>query len=475
MKPDKLPLTLTLENLPPEWQEDLLPSIRQLFQASHTKIVILDDDPTGNQTVFNIPVLTEWSVEALRLELENELPAFFILTNSRSFVAAEAEQIGAEIGRNLAEASQLSGRMLAIVSRGDSTLRGHFPGEVNSLAGGLGTDFDAWLLMPALIDAGRYTLGDTHYVVEGEWLVPAGSTVYAQDGTFGYEFSNLKSWVEEKSKGQISAESVVSISIDDIRLGGPQKIFQILIAVPHGSVVIANAASRRDFEVVVMGLLQAEAFGRRYIYRTTATFVPIRFGLAPYPLLEPQDMIMPVAGGGLLLIGSYVPKTSQQLNVLFEREAITRLEVNANNLLDKNKRPGEIRSIADRADRALERSQDTVIYTSRDLILTDDPERNLEIGHLISSGLIEILRLIQIRPRYLLAKGGITSHDVATKGMGVKRAMVLGQICQGISVWQLGPETRYKDLAYIVFPGNVGTAETLADVVQKLRNPYATC
>jgi hypothetical protein len=91
MKPSKLPLKHTLENLPPEWQEDLLPSIRQHFQASHAKLVILDDDPTGNQTVYNIPVLTGWSVEALRSELENDLPAFFILTNSRR---PQAESIG---------------------------------------------------------------------------------------------------------------------------------------------------------------------------------------------------------------------------------------------------------------------------------------------------------------------------------------------------------------------------------------------
>jgi uncharacterized protein YgbK (DUF1537 family) len=475
MELESLMLKETLDSLPPEWPEDLLPSIKDLFQASNAKLVVLDDDPTGNQTVFNIPVLTQWSVDLLRAELENDIPAFFILTNSRSLPAAEAEEIGCEIGRKLAEASSLSERSIAVVSRGDSTLRGHFPGEVFSLQQGLGIDFDAWLLMPALIGAGRYTLNDIHYVVEGDWLVPAGNSVYAQDGTFGYQSSNLRSWVEEKSGGRILAENVASISIEDIRHGGPQKILQILMNLPHGSVIIANAVSRRDFEVVVKGLLLAEATGRRYIYRTTATFLPIRFGLAPYPFLQPQDLNLPSAGGGLIVVGSYVPKTSQQMKILFEREPITKLEVNVNNILDQHNNLAEIKSIASQADHALEQGQDTVIYTSRDLVLTNDPERNLEIGRLVSSGLIEILKQIQARPRYLLAKGGITSHDVATKGMGVQRAMVLGQLCQGISVWQFGPETRYKDLAYVVFPGNVGTAETLADVVRRLRNPQAPC
>ena len=469
MELGRQPLKETLASLPPDWPEDPLPSIRELFQAAHTKLVIIDDDPTGNQTVFNIPVLTQWSIASLRAELKNDLPAFFILTNSRSLPPAQAEEIGAEIGTNLAEASRLTGRSIAVVSRGDSTLRGHFPGEVDSLVQGLQTEFSAWLLMPALIGAGRYTIGDIHYAVEGDWLVPVGETVYAQDGTFGYQASNLRMWVEEKSKGRIPAESVASISIEDIRLGGPQKVFEILIGLPTGSVVIANAASQRDFEVVAKGLLQAEALGRRYIYRTTATFIPGRFGLAAYPYLQPQDLALPKSGGGLLVIGSYVPKSSQQMQVLFEREPVTRLEVNAGNLLDEKTRNGEIQSVALRADRALTQDQDTVIYTSRDLILTDDPDRNLEIGRQVSSGLIEILKQINVRPRYLLAKGGITSHDVATKGMGVQRAMVIGQLCQGISLWQFGPETRYKDLIYIVFPGNVGTSETLADIVRKLR------
>lgn len=470
MESDRLPLKKTLANLPPEWPEDLLPAIRRMFQAAHTKIAVLDDDPTGNQTVFNIPVLTQWPVNALRAELENDLPAFFLLTNSRSLPIAQAEQIGVEIGRNLAEASRLSGRSIAVVSRGDSTLRGHFPEEMYSLAQGLQTDFDAWLLMPALIGAGRYTIGDIHYAVEGDWLVPVGKTVYAQDATFGYRSSDLRQWVSEKSQSRIPAESVASISIEDIRLGGPTKVFEILSELPHGSMVVVNAASLRDFEVLVAGILQAETLGRRYIFRTTADFIPARFGLAPYPFLQTQELNLPQTGGGLLIIGSYVPKTSQQMKILFEREPITQLEMDVTNLLDENKRSDEIKSIASKADHALQLGQDVAIYTSRNLVATANPNQSLLIGQQVSSGVIEILKHIQVRPRYLLAKGGITSHDVATKGMGVQRAMVLGQICQGISVWQFGPETRYPGLAYIVFPGNVGGPENLADLIRKLRH-----
>jgi uncharacterized protein YgbK (DUF1537 family) len=137
-----------LESLPGEWPQDLLPKIQQQVQASRRKVVVLDDDPTGTQTVHSIPVLTEWTVETLLEELANDLPAFYLLTNSRSLTPAEAAAMNAEIGRNLVEAARQVGRELAVVSRSDSTLRGHFPGEVEALAGALVQEFDAWLIIP---------------------------------------------------------------------------------------------------------------------------------------------------------------------------------------------------------------------------------------------------------------------------------------------------------------------------------------
>jgi uncharacterized protein YgbK (DUF1537 family) len=107
--------------------------------------------------------------------------------------------------------------------------------------------------------------------------------------------------------------------------------------------------------------------------------------------------------------------------------------------------------------------------TSRTLVSAQDAEKSLVIGQMVSSGVISILGRISVRPRYVLAKGGITSSDVATEWLGVKRAIVLGQIARGISVWQLGSESRFDGLIYIVFPGNVGKPESLAEVVSILQ------
>jgi len=212
MHPTRLLLADVLHRLPPAWADDPRPAIRAARRERPEKVVVLDDDPTGTQTVHGIPVLTEWSVEALRAELTNDLPACFLLTNSRSLSLAEAQALNTAIGHNLQEAARDVSRRFVVVSRSDSTLRGHFPGEVEALAEALAQDFDAWLLIPFFQEGGRYTIDDVHYVAEGEWLVPAAATEFAGDAVFGYQASDLRQWVAEKTAGRIPAQTVASVS-----------------------------------------------------------------------------------------------------------------------------------------------------------------------------------------------------------------------------------------------------------------------
>ncbi len=453
--------------LPTEWPDDPFPAIQAAVRASGAKVVVLDDDPTGTQTVHGVPVLTEWPVAALRAELANELPACYLLTNSRSMTLDAARKLNDTIGRNLATAAREAGRPFVVVSRSDSTLRGHFPGEVESLVGALGQQFDAWILAPYFLAGGRYTIGDVHYVAEGERLTPAGATEFARDAAFGYRASNLRAWVEEKSGGRIPAAAVASISIDDIRRGGPERVTARLLELP-GGVCVVNAASDRDLAVFVQGLLAAEARGRRYLYRTAASFVAMRAGIAPRPLLTRADLQLLDAGGGLIVVGSYVPKSSGQVAALLERPGLAAVEIDVAALLDEARQDGEVARAARQADALLSRNQEAVIYTSRRLIAGDDAASSLAIGRHVSDSLVAIVRAIEARPRYLLAKGGITSSDVATQGLAVKRALVLGQILPGVPVWQLGPESRHRGMPYIVFPGNVGGPTALAEIVEML-------
>ena len=469
MHPTRLLLADILHHLPPAWAGDPRPAIRAARRERLEKVVVLDDDPTGTQTVHGIPVLTEWSVEALRAELTNDLPACFLLTNSRSLSLAEAQALNTTIGHNLQQAARDVSRRFVVVSRSDSTLRGHFPGEVEALAEALAQDFDAWLLIPFFQEGGRYTIDDVHYAAEGEWLVPAAATEFARDAVFGYQSSDLRQWVAEKTAGRIPAQTVASVSLEDIRRGGPEQVTTRLMALTHGGVCVVNAASQRDLEVFVQGLLAAEARGRRFLYRTAASFVPIRADIASRPLLAPTELAMPASGGGLIIVGSHVPRSSNQLAALQSQPGVVSVEVQVQALLAEAQYEAEVARVTQAIEQALRRDADVVLFTSRALVTGADASSTLAIGQRVSAGLVAVVRALATRPRYLLAKGGITSSDIATQGLGVKRALVLGQILPGVPVWQLGPETRYPGLGYIVFPGNVGGPQALAEVVLGLR------
>ena len=455
--------------LPPEWPEDLLPLIREQVGASRRKIVVLDDDPTGTQTVHHIPVLTDWPVEALQAELLNDFPAFYILTNSRSLTLPLARSLNTEIGRNLVEAGRRADRPYVVVSRSDSTLRGHFPGEVETLAFSLGQKFDGWIVIPFFLEGGRYTVGDTHYVDEGGRLVPSAETEFARDSVFGYRSSNLCDWVEEKTGGAVRSKDVLPISIEDVRMGGPDAITGRLMTLKRSRVCVVNAAGYRDVEVFVKGLLDAEAQGRRFLYRSAASFVRVRAGISPRPLLSSSDLDMPGQGGGLTLVGSHVPKTSRQLQKLLALPQTAGIEMNVERILNQDRRQVEIDRVSRSAQALLQSDKDAVIYTSRSLVTAGDAEGDLSINRRVSEALITTLSRIPAKPRYIIAKGGITASDVATKGLNVRRALVLGQILPGVPVWRLGTESRHAGIPYIVFPGNVGGDDALVKTIEALR------
>lgn len=458
-----------LDTLPPEWEEDLLPRIQQELGQSTYKVVVLDDDPTGTQTVRDIPVLTTWSVAALEEELSGDFPAFFILTNSRSLTENAACDLAREIGENLYRASEKSGVRVVVISRSDSTLRGHFPSEVDASAQALNKDQLPYLIVPFFMEGGRFTLNDIHYVKELDSLVPASMTPFAKDAAFGFANSNLKNYIEEKTGGKIKAEEVISVSLQDIRIGGPDQVADIFRSVPKGAACFVNAASYRDMEVVVSALIKVENDGYEFLYRTAASFVRSRIGLdAGDGLLAGDQLVSPSDNGGLFVIGSYVPKTTSQVSALFDLTDITAIEVQVDELLDESRRAAEIERVVSFTNQTLGSGADAAIYTSRSLVSGSDAASSLEIGRIVSESLVEIVSSITRQPRYLVAKGGITSSDIATKALGIKRAMVIGQALPGVPAWRCGEETRYPGMTYIVFPGNVGEDDALAQIVKKI-------
>jgi uncharacterized protein YgbK (DUF1537 family) len=174
---------------------------------SETKIIAIDDDPTGSQTVHSCLLLTRWDVETLIGALQDESPLFFILSNTRGMDAARAAEVTRDICVSLKHALdelQTQGRRInpIVVSRSDSTLRGHYPVETDIIAEQLGP-FDALFMVPAFFEAGRFTRDSIHYLVVDGNPLPVHETEFARDSVFGFSTACLPDYVEEKTAGRI--------------------------------------------------------------------------------------------------------------------------------------------------------------------------------------------------------------------------------------------------------------------------------
>ncbi|GAB1208713.1 hypothetical protein APSETT445_007464 [Aspergillus pseudonomiae] len=469
-----VPRESTLAQLPPAYPANAQDQISQLLASSTlNRLVVLDDDPTGTQTCHDISVLTVWDIPTLTEEFRQDSPGFFILTNSRALPPLDAEKLIREICENVAQVAKSAGQTVDIVLRGDSTLRGHFPLETDVAQSVFG-DADGLVLAPFFFQGGRFTIDDVHYVAEGENLVPAGTTQFAKDATFGYKSSNLRDYVLEKAAGRFQPEQLHSISLHDIRVGGPEAVFEKLMDIPRGGVIIVNAAAESDMHVFVAGLLLAEAKGKHFLYRTGAAFVSTRLGIRSKSPITARELQLPVPRetGGLIIAGSYVPKTTAQLNVLTSKRGQTGqlaiLEMDVEELIaSPESAAGAIQRTVQEAESRLQAGQDTLVMTSRKLITGDSELSSLAIGTKVASALVSVLRQIQVRPRYIIAKGGITSSDAATKGLNMKRALIVGQAAPGVPLWRCDESTsRHRGAPFVVFPGNVGGESTLCDLVE---------
>jgi uncharacterized protein YgbK (DUF1537 family) len=441
---------------------------------SKRKVVVLDDDPTGTQTVHGLPVLTQWTVKALAEAWDEAKTTFYVLTNSRRYPPDEAAAMNREIASNLAVVARARGADPVVVSRSDSTLRGHYPAEVDALRETLekelGFFYDGVIIIPFFLEGGRLTIGDVHWVREGSWLTPAAQTEFARDPTFGYSQSNLCRWVAEKTGGQVRSENVVSIELDVIRQDGPLRVAELLSEVCDQQVVIVNAVSYRDLEVFVWGLLQAEKSGKRYIFRSAASFVQVRGGVPERGLLSRAELFdgeQSRGMGGLTLVGSYVQRTTRQLREALKHRGTLGIELRVSVVLNEDTRSAETDRVLREAEQGLQRGQHVIVFTSRDLEVPSAMSQ-LQAGQRVSAALVDVLRSLPVRPAYLVAKGGITSSDLATDALRVRKAHVLGQIVPGVPVWRLGGESKYPGLAFVVFPGNVGEDDALSRTIELL-------
>ena len=444
-------------------------------EKNQRQIVVLDDDPTGVQTVHDVSVYTDWSPESIREGFEEPGKLFFILTNSRSFTAEQTERVHREIARNVADVARELGRDYLIVSRGDSTLRGHYPLETQVLRDVFqresGRTVDGDILCPYFKEGGRFTLDNIHYVRYGEELVPCGQTEFARDETFGYQSSSLPAYIQEKTGGACRAEDVTCISLARLRALDYEGVEAQLEAVRDYGRIVVNAVEDCDVKVLATALYRAMAKGRNYTVRCAAALVKALGNISDRPLLARSEMVTEASDhGGIIVVGSHTKKTTAQLEALKAVEGIEFIEMNSDLVLTPGALEQEAAAITARCSELIARGVTCCVSTKRAVLTleNDTPEEALLRSVRISDAVQSCVADLTAVPAFVVAKGGITSSDVGVKALRTRRAWVLGQIRPGIPVWRTDEESRFPGVPYVIFPGNVGEESTLREAVELL-------
>lgn len=397
-------------------------------------MVVLDDDPTGIQTVHGCRLLTAWNVQELGEALDDDVPFFYMLTNTRAMTREEASQVIEDAMSAVIEANSKYGWKLIFVSRSDSCLRGHFPLETDVMQRVLGKHgIPVWHpvpFAPAFIEAGRVTVEGAHYMRENGQLVPLSQTEFANDNVFGYSTSVLSDYIREKGANPVD--------------------YEIVDAETYGQ--LYAFADRL--------LTQTASFDGAVVIRSSSSLPKAISGIKDQPLLG-REILRNASGVGCFVVGSHVRKTTRQLKSLLLAENTKGIEIDVRRILEGDGllKQEILARIAETAASQLT----PVIYTSRQEMRVDDADRRQLMGQAISDFLVELVESLPFQPSYLVAKGGITSHDILTKGLRVRTATVLGQVIANV------PCLMTEQFPYIIFPGNVGDDNSLREVYEKLR------
>ena len=426
------------------------------------KIIVLDDDPTGSQTVHSCLLLMQWDVETLRLGLADESPIFFVLTNTRAMSPEQALATTQQVCQNLKQAlAQSQVRDFLVVSRSDSTLRGHYPIETDAIAAALGP-FDAHFLTPAFFEGGRFTKDSIHYLVVNGVPTPVHKTEFAQDSVFGYRYSYLPDYVAEKTQGRIPAAAVERFLLSDIRAGLLDRLMQL-----HDNQCVAvDAETQADMNRFAQDVLAASGQGKRFLFRSAASLLTALAALPPQPVASDQ-MAHYVRNDkpGAIIVGSHVKKTTEQLEELLKLPGTQAIEVNVAELKTGNLLEQSLAQVK----QSYAAGQTPVIFTSRQELSFADAQTRLDFGVAVSKLLMDILRGLPADLGFLISKGGITSNDTLSDGLALRSARLLGQILPGVSVITTAADhPQFPNLPVVLFPGNVGDQFALAAAYQKL-------
>ena len=397
------------------------------------RLVILDDDPTGIQTVHGCLLITQWDADTVRMALQHEQPFFYMLTNTRAMTREEAARVVRSAMETVLEVNREFGYRLIFISRSDSCLRGRFPLETDVMRRVLQEyGVKVWPKVPfcpALIEAGRVTIDGVHYMKDGERLIPVSETEFARDNVFAYHTSVLADYIREKGANPEEYQIVNAATYDEL-YAFTQTLFNEI----------------KDFDGAV-------------VIRSSSSLPKAMSGIADKPLLDRS--ILKESGVGCFIVGSHVQKTTRQLNALLAGQGVAGIEVDVERVLHDG--DALMQELLSEMKQRAEDGLTPVVYTSRKEVRLTDADERQHLGQRISDFLVEMVARLPFVPSYLVAKGGITSNDILTKGLALKSAVVLGQIVPNV------PCVMTDHFPYIIFPGNVGGDDSLREVYEKLK------
>ena len=461
------------------------------------KIVVIDDDPTGSQTVHGCPLLLRWDAETLAAGLAHPSPLLFVLANTRALAPATAAERVREICRALRPALEVAvaaGRIgdWLVVSRGDSTLRGHFPLEVEVINEELGP-FDATLLVPAFLEGGRTTVDGVHRL-HGQ---PVHESPFARDGLFAYTTSDLPDWVEEKSCGRIPAAAVDRIGWRELDVAGAPLLRHL--ARLEGNVCVAvDGASAPQLAALAAAVRRLMAAGgppgagqgadpgdgrpRRFLFQSAASLIQALAGLPAQPL-APAALagLRRRCGGrplpGLVLVGSHVPLADRQLERLLAEPGCVGVELavaKVQRLLEGPEPALLLASLEQawgrRLAAVLAGGHTPVLFTSRGEVRCRHAGERRALGLALAGLMARLAAALAQGLGYLISKGGITTHTLLADGLALEQVELQGQLLPGLSLVLAAPEGHRRPLPVLTFPGNLGDDLTLQEAWRRMED-----
>lgn len=407
-----------------------------LGAAMKARVIVLDDDPTGTQCASDVRVALDPD-PAVLAGIEDA--ALYVLTNTRAVDARTA----AAIVRGARSAFGAVDEKPAIILRGDSTLRGHVAAEMEAL----GLAHGVGLIVPAYPAAGRLTVGGVHYLDSPDGRLNIADTEFARDPVFGFQSRTLAGWAHEVGlRGPVR-----NITLTELRSAGMDSVRAALLTEPPGTVIIPDVMTDDDISMIAQGFLDARAEGRHIVVRCAAPLAAAIAGtpgrLLDSPLDQPERL--------LVVCGSHTAAATRQLDRLSGQQHPVRTLRTASLLGSDPPKEAAEELRGDLAESGL-----AIVATER---IRRDDHGTLDHAARVMAGLMRVVRTVADDVDAIVAKGGITSAEVATSGLGGRMARVRGQILTGVSLWDV-TDRHSRVVPQAVVPGNVGDDATLVKV-----------